>query len=658
MGLVLGLLKKLFKAGVCFLVFAALIILIPNIPPYTSFTRITLEPPQPLTGPLAPNGALDNAEKLFIDKVLGPEAFQLYKGEVYTSLATGEIVKLTPGGHVTFVTKIGQPCTGIKQEHICGRPLGFVFDEKNNQMYVADAYHGIWKIDLKTDKKQLLVSPNVEIKGRTPKLFNHVALDGLGNLYWTDSTSDFKLKDGAMSMLSDPSGRLFKYNAITNTSTVLLDNLWFPNGVIVSPDDQFLVIAETFAHRLLKYYISGPKKGKSEVFASGLPGAPDNLRALPDGSGMLVGMPITYDDENPHLSHSLAAAPYVRKFLARIQRLIEIPFEFLNSYYPHFVFEDIVYRIGHFDSLSNIITNPSGLLQLDWNGNIIVSYYNKDGSVGFISDGIVFNDKLYLGRPHAQNFVGSVPAPPLLKKAFSGKPSPGKQEPSKTAKAPTPKEQPKVQEAVKVTTPKPTTPKAPETDKVTSPKTATAPKASEPAKVTTPKPVKEPKVVADSKPKVEASKPTTQPPKATPPTTQQPPKKASTQDKPTVPLPKAQEKNNAPKPTQEPPKAQSAQVQKPKSDDKVKTTTTKPSQNKATGSTNQKPTPQAQKSGSGSSPKVQKQSQQNIPKNDKKAAPQQIPIKEDIPSDTIKPSKENLKVIKKEGPTEIPNPNL
>lgn len=70
-----------------------------------------LEPTQPREGPLAPNEALNNAQKLYNGKLLGPEAFQLYDGEVYTSLATGEIVKLSPGGHVTFVTKVGQPCS-------------------------------------------------------------------------------------------------------------------------------------------------------------------------------------------------------------------------------------------------------------------------------------------------------------------------------------------------------------------------------------------------------------------------------------------------------------------------------------------------------------------------------------------------------------------
>lgn len=44
---------------------------------------------------------------------------------------------------------------GVVEEHICGRRPGFVIDEKNKVMYVADAYLGIWKVNLVTDKKQL-----------------------------------------------------------------------------------------------------------------------------------------------------------------------------------------------------------------------------------------------------------------------------------------------------------------------------------------------------------------------------------------------------------------------------------------------------------------------------------------------------------------------
>ena len=52
----------------------------------------------------------------------------------------------------------------------------------------------------------------------------------------------------------------------------MVDNLWFPNGLAVSPDNQFVVVAESSKFRLVKYYINGPKKGAFEVFATGLPG--------------------------------------------------------------------------------------------------------------------------------------------------------------------------------------------------------------------------------------------------------------------------------------------------------------------------------------------------------------------------------------------------
>lgn len=75
----------------------------------TTFSRIT--PIQARVGPLALNSALNNAGRAYNGKLLGPEAFQTFKGELYTSLATGEIVKLSPEGHVTFVTTVGQPCS-------------------------------------------------------------------------------------------------------------------------------------------------------------------------------------------------------------------------------------------------------------------------------------------------------------------------------------------------------------------------------------------------------------------------------------------------------------------------------------------------------------------------------------------------------------------
>lgn len=75
-------------------------------------------------------------------------------------------------------------------------------------------------------------------------------------------------------------------------------------------------------------------------------GAPDNLRVLPDGSGLIAALYTAFDDQNPLITKSLAETPLIRKFIARLQRLIEIPFEFLNSQFPHVVFEEIVHRVS------------------------------------------------------------------------------------------------------------------------------------------------------------------------------------------------------------------------------------------------------------------------------------------------------------------------
>ncbi|XP_013171026.1 PREDICTED: uncharacterized protein LOC106120273 [Papilio xuthus] len=680
MGLFVCLLKLVLKILIYFAVFVSVILLIPNLPPYTKFTAIKLEPTQPRSGVLAPNAALNNADKLFTNKLIGPESFLIHNGELYTGLATGEVVKISPGGHITFVTKIGQPCTGLSQEHICGRPLGLEIDETNNLLYVADAYYGIWKVNLKNNKKQLLVLPNEAIDDRYPKIFNDIALDKSGNLYWTHSSSDYDLKDGAMTPLSDPSGRLSFYNSKTNRSNVLVDNLWFPNGVVLSPDGQFVLVSESNRYRLVKYYINGPKKGKTEVFAAGLPGIPDNLKVLPDGSGVLVSLYVAYDDEDPHLSRTMAATPLARKFLARLIRMIEIPFEFLYEQYPHVILEEIVYKIGHFSCLSGIIPQKSGILQLNWDGEIVASYFNTDKSIGTISDVIVYNDKLYIGSPHS-SYIGSVAVPPLLKGAFS-KTRAGaannaevKREQPKVESAPTTKtvkkpETEKVKVAEKIDVPKPSVQKPKEPTPVQKP----VPKPSKAEKVevkpnkqettSTPKPVETKPIKEETKPKKVEPKPIKEESKTKPVESKPIKKETETKPKPIESKPMKQESVTKPKTVEE----ESSKKQTKTVPVEPKTVQGKDTPSKKSKESDIKQNvvqPEPVKAAKVEKPEVKtSQTDKNkdkikvkTPNKPQKPVPDEIPVKEEIPSDKVQPAKETLKVIKKTGPVEIPNPN-
>lgn len=75
----------------------------------------------------------------------------------------------------------------------------------------------------------------------------------------------------------DKTGRLLKYNISSNEVTVLLRGLAFANGVALSKDHSFVLVAETTTCRILRLWLHGPNAGNIDTFAE-LPGFPDNIR--------------------------------------------------------------------------------------------------------------------------------------------------------------------------------------------------------------------------------------------------------------------------------------------------------------------------------------------------------------------------------------------
>lgn len=81
----------------------------------------------------------------------------------------------------------------------------------------------------------------------------------------------------------DRTGRLMKYDKSSKKVTVLLRGLSFANGVALSKDSSFVLIAETNTARIIRYWLHGPKAGKSDIVADQLPGFPDNVRRNSNG---------------------------------------------------------------------------------------------------------------------------------------------------------------------------------------------------------------------------------------------------------------------------------------------------------------------------------------------------------------------------------------
>ena len=70
----------------------------------------SITPPLELKGPLAPNGKLDKAEFLYEGKFTGAESIAIQKGNIYTGLIGGDVVRIDKNGEITVVARFGEEC--------------------------------------------------------------------------------------------------------------------------------------------------------------------------------------------------------------------------------------------------------------------------------------------------------------------------------------------------------------------------------------------------------------------------------------------------------------------------------------------------------------------------------------------------------------------
>ncbi|XP_027343352.1 protein STRICTOSIDINE SYNTHASE-LIKE 3-like [Abrus precatorius] len=237
---------------------------------------------------------LEKSDLMFVNQVQGPESIgfdPLGRGP-YTGVADGRILFWNGHSWTDFAytspnrselcnpKAFASPLSYVETEHICGRPLGLRFDKKTGDLYIADAYFGLMKVG---PQGGLATSLATEAEGVPLRFTNDVDIDTEGNIYFTDSSTNYQRRNFAQLVFSgEDSGRVLKYNATTKETTVLLRNVQFPNGISLSKDGSFFVFSEGMIGRLRKYWLKGDKAGTSEIFAI-LPGFPDNVRVNGNG---------------------------------------------------------------------------------------------------------------------------------------------------------------------------------------------------------------------------------------------------------------------------------------------------------------------------------------------------------------------------------------
>lgn len=321
-------LRLLFKICIFAIVFVPLLTFLIYalvLPPEHFPVEYSLPDPPVLEGTLEVNNHLLKAEKLFEGKLVGPETIIYQQGHFYTGTADGRILVIRHG-EVRTVAHLGKKLcndTNYDDEPMCGRPLGMKFDP-DGYLLVIDTYSGLYRINVATGDVHLLLPSAVRIDGRSLNFLNSLDVASDGMIYLTDS-STYARRDFVLDALDGrPTGRLLRYDPVKNTTEVLLENLRFANGIQLSRYEDFILICETFAARILKYNIKGINAGRAEVFAENLPGTPDNIKLSASG-GFWVGVPfVRYQGKSFNSLDFLASRTWLRLLLTQFVKLFSI----------------------------------------------------------------------------------------------------------------------------------------------------------------------------------------------------------------------------------------------------------------------------------------------------------------------------------------------
>jgi sugar lactone lactonase YvrE len=231
------------------------------------------------SGSLSPNEKLGAAEKLAIDGHYGPEDIVFdNEGNLYCGVHTkanefsdGKILKIDPAGKVEVFYDAKSWVAGMH------------FDAAGNLIALS---HREGLISIGPDKGVTVLASKDE-SGKPFLIPNGLDIASDGKIYFSN-TSDiapYTIKYGRKVILEmKPLGGLYCYDPGTKKVRTLIDGAHFGNGVVLSKEEDHLLMVETTRYRVLKYWLKGEKAGQTETFIDNLPGFPNGISIRENGS--------------------------------------------------------------------------------------------------------------------------------------------------------------------------------------------------------------------------------------------------------------------------------------------------------------------------------------------------------------------------------------
>ncbi len=242
-------------------------------------------------------GPVEELAKIPVKGFIEGPSYNKEDGHLYfVEIENGWISRVTPDGEYERFYDISAP------EGLMG-PNGMIWDARGKKLLIAHRHLGIVALEPKTKKLETIVDNYQGKKFNGP---NDLCLDSKGNIYFTDTWG---------TSVSNPVGAVYRVDPNTGEIIQLMKGLAFPNGILISPDEQYIYVAEFGQNRLLRAMLLDG--GKSTIFLHAM--TYFNGGWGPDSMGMDV-------EGNLYVAHFGSGKVYVvEPKMGEIIDLIQIP---------------------------------------------------------------------------------------------------------------------------------------------------------------------------------------------------------------------------------------------------------------------------------------------------------------------------------------------
>ena len=312
-----------------------------------------------LTGAFAPNQALSALTEIPVG--FAPEHVACdADGTLYTSLDGGAVLKRNEAG--------GWENIGDTS----GRPLGLRADQQGG-LWIADSMAGLVHMD-STGQISVLAT---EHAGQPLRFVDDLDVDEQGGIWFSDASQRFDYTQVALDFFEGSrTGRLLRYDPETAQIDVMMDGLFFANGVTLGPNEDYVLVNETGMGRVHRLWLKGDKAGQRDIFVDALPGTPDNIRF--DGRDTFwIAMPSLRASLD-----SLASLPRLRALL---------------TFLP-------------IAALEAAAEPASFVIGVNLDGEVVHNLQDQDNPFHYITGATPCGDTLYLGSLRTEA-IGALPLP-------------------------------------------------------------------------------------------------------------------------------------------------------------------------------------------------------------------------------------------------------